>query len=414
VNTYRVVLLFLGVNVIAGAFVSTVFGFGMSDRDPSSAGSEAVIGESAAKSATRSQFVSNSLVNKECQACHTKIIKLDEKNPEQLISTISPSISPSLSPSKMASASFPVSADQADDCLECHAENDVSARFIRAAQTENAALNSTTEETVESTEALKRASGKGPGMSLVMYYEKSRIGDEPNKMILIPGGEFVMGSNSRLPDEGPEHKTTVTEFWIDQYEVTNYQYKKFIDATRRRSPSHFENRTFPANKIDHPVTYVSWKDANAYCKWADKRLPSDKEWEKAARGTDARIYPWGEIYDTKFVNSPQRWIELKLQGDTTPVGVFEGGKSPYGLYDMSGNVWEWTASWYQAYPGNTQISENYGQTYKTLKGGSWWDCSFYKCGISAPTFNRSFFLRSTKNKSFGFRCAQDKIVEIET
>jgi formylglycine-generating enzyme required for sulfatase activity len=94
-------------------------------------------------------------------------------------------------------------------------------------------------------------------------------------------------------------------------------------------------------------------------------------------------------------------------GDTTPVGAFEGGASPYGVYDMSGNVWEWTASWYQPYPGNTVASESYGERYKVLKGGSWFDCSFYNCGISAPVFNRAFFAKRTKNDSFGFRCAKD-------
>jgi iron(II)-dependent oxidoreductase len=131
------------------------------------------------------------------------------------------------------------------------------------------------------------------------------------------------------------------------------------------------------------------------------------EWEKAARGSDGRIYPWGNDFDINKVNSPVRWTTLKIDGDTTPVGAFAEGVSPYGAYDMSGNVWEWTASWYTAYPGNTQPNENYGEKYKTLKGGSWWDCSFYKCGVSAPSFNRGFFLRKTKNKSFGFRCAKD-------
>lgn len=301
--------------------------------------------------------------------------------------------------------SFQVTPGQEQDCLECHDKNDVSQTYIQLAQTSAVTEDAVIAESVS--EPLKKASGKGPGMNLTMYYNKSRIGDEPNKMVLVDAGKFTMGSNSRLPDEGPEHQVKLGKFWIDKFEVTNYQYKKFIDATGRRSPQHFENRTFPENKIDHPVVYVSWKDARAYCKWANKRLPTDQEWEKAARGDDARIYPWGDVYDTNLVNSPQRWMELKLEGDTTPVGAFDGGKSPYGLYDMSGNVWEWTDSWYVAYPGNTISSENYGQIYKTLKGGSWWDCSFYKCGISAPTFNRSFFLRSTKNKSFGFRCAKD-------
>lgn len=245
------------------------------------------------------------------------------------------------------------------------------------------------------------------GMQFPIYYQESRLGDEPNEMILVPAGEFTMGSNTRLPDEGPEHKVTLPAYYIDKYEVTNMQYKKFIDATGRRSPSHFKNRTWPPGKADHPVTFVSWDDADAYCKWAGKRLPTQEEWEKAARGEDARVFPWGNTFELDHANTPQRWVALKAFGDTTPVGAFAAGVSAYGLYDMSGNVWEWTASWYKAYPGNRTPSESYGERYKVLKGGSWWDCSFYQCGISAPVYNRSFFARKTRNDSFGFRCGKD-------
>ena len=189
--------------------------------------------------------------------------------------------------------------------------------------------------------------------------------------------------------------------------MTNLQYRKFNNDTHRRSPSHFRNRTFPPGKADHPVTFVSWEDANAYCQWAGKRLPTDEEWEKAARGSDGRMFPWGDEFDIKRANTPLRWKKLNQFGDTTPVGAFPAGASPYGLMDMSGNVWEWTASWYKPYPKNKVASESYGERYKTLKGGSWFDCSFYNCGISAPVFNRAFFAKKVKNDSFGFRCAKD-------
>ena len=281
------------------------------------------------------------------------------------------------------------------ECVNCHGSVDFEKMRLAS------------EEIAHSSSSKKSMHNSALGMQGEMYYEKSRLGDAPNEMILIPAGEFTMGTNNRLPDEGPEHKVTLPAFYIDKYEVTNLQYKKFNDATNRKSPSHFKNRTYPDGKADHPVTFVSWYDAKAYCEWAGKRLPTDEEWEKAARGTDGRNFPWGDEFGDDKANTPVRWESLEQAGDTTPVGAFAGGVSPYGLYDMSGNVWEWTASWYKAYPGNNHPTENYGEKYKVLKGGSWWDCSFYKCGISAPSFNRAFFLQQTRNKSFGFRCAKD-------
>lgn len=288
----------------------------------------------------------------------------------------------------------------ATECETCHDKRDIEEKLVQ--------LTTSAPETVKAPEDKAASNDVLPlGLALPMYSEASRLGDAPNEMIKIPAGEFIMGTDERLSDEGPQHTVFLKEYLIDKYEVTNLQYKKFIDATRRKSPSHFENRTYPDGKADHPVTFVSWDDANAYCAWAGKRLPTDEEWEKAARGTDGRTFPWGDKFELDKANMPLRWRELNQDGDTTPVGAFPAGVSPYGVFDMSGNVWEWTSSWYEAYPGNTRQSENYGKTYKTLKGGSWWDCSFYKCGISAPSFNRSFFITGTKNKSFGFRCAKD-------
>lgn len=251
------------------------------------------------------------------------------------------------------------------------------------------------------------ADGDTLGLEGEMYYEGTRFGAAPGPMVRIPAGEFQMGSNDRLSDEGPEHTVPLDAYLIDTYEVTNLQYQAFIEATGRRAPDDFENRAAPRGKADHPVTFVNWFDARDYCAWAGKRLPTEQEWEKAARGTDARIFPWGDEFNIRAANTPVRWARLGREGDTTPVGAFTAGASPYGLQDMSGNVWEWTASWYLPHPGNTTKSENFGEIYKVLKGGSWWDCSFYKCGISAPTFNRSFFNARVKNSSFGFRCAND-------
>jgi len=284
-------------------------------------------------------------------------------------------------------------------CISCHAGNDADTDVMNA--------NSSAHQQMDFTSSSRKRAEYAPGMHLPMVYDKTLIGKQVNEMALIPAGEFTMGSDQRLPDEGPEHRVFLATYWLDRYEVTNLQYKQFIDATNRKSPRHYENRMFPDGLVDHPVVYVSWYDATDYCAWAGKRLPSGAEWEKAARGDDARIYPWGNEFDITRANMPQRWDTLKQAGGTTPVGAFKKGISPFGLFDMSGNVWEWTSSWYEAYPGNKKLTENYGKTYKTLKGGSWWNCSFYKCGTSAPAFNRSFFLRTTRNKSFGFRCAKD-------
>jgi formylglycine-generating enzyme required for sulfatase activity len=290
-------------------------------------------------------------------------------------------------------------ASKASDCSECHSSDDsehvvpVDDKKFLDPYANKLKIEPPPEATA--------------GMSVPMYYNETRIGKEPNPMVLIPAGKFTRGSDHRLPDEGPQYTAETKAYWIDKYEVTNLQYKQFIDATKRKSPALFRNRTYPEGKVDHPVVYVSWYDAHDYCEWAGKRLPTDIEWEKAARGTDDRDYPWGDTFDVNKLNSPVRWKSLHMEGDTTPAGTFEGGKSPYGLYDMSGNAWEWTDSWYTQYPGNQWPSENYGEMYKVLKGGSWWDCSYYQCGVSAPVFNRSYFKQSVKNSSFGFRCAKD-------
>ncbi|MEK6749209.1 MAG: formylglycine-generating enzyme family protein [Pseudomonadota bacterium] len=282
------------------------------------------------------------------------------------------------------------------DCVSCHANLVVAQNTDQHAPVPEPTGNSTT--------------GSGnvyQGMQVPPYYKDSLRGADPNTMILIAAGPFTMGTDDRLPDEGPRHTVHLKSYYIDQWEVTNLQYRKFIEATHRRSPTHFAYRTFPEGKADHPVVFVSWTDADAYCHGAEKRLPTEEEWEKAARGPDGRIFPWGNEFDPLKANTPHRWGLAKKAGDTLPVGAFENGRSPYGVYDMTGNVWEWTSSWYLPHPGNTHVNENHGEKYKVLKGGSWWDCSFYKCGISAPAYNRGFFLKSTRNSSFGFRCAKD-------
>ena len=241
----------------------------------------------------------------------------------------------------------------------------------------------------------------------------------PTKMLPVPPGEFIMGNNGRGPTEGsgdadekPKRVVYTDAFWIDQHEVTNAQYKAFVDAANRRAPKHWKGgpdgagESIPTGKADHPVVYVDWFDANDYCHWAGKRLPTEAEWEKASRGADGRVFPWGNTFDPNKANTPQYWLSRKKDGDTMPVGRFKDAISPYGAYDMSGNVYEWVANWYKPYPGNHEPNAHYGEKNKIVRGGSWYDCLSYGCGLSAPSYNRSRFSPEIRNKGFGFRCAK--------
>ncbi|MBT3922852.1 MAG: formylglycine-generating enzyme family protein [Nitrospina sp.] len=226
--------------------------------------------------------------------------------------------------------------------------------------------------------------------------------DKPS-MAEVPAGEFVMGSNERWDDEAPEHVSSTQVFYIDLNEITNADYFKFVTTTQRTPPYHWPEGSIPKGKENHPVVYVSWFDANEYCSWAGKRLPTEQEWEKAARGEEGLIYPWGNEWSLDKSNNP-----YKHSTGTEPVGSYPEGRSPYGLYDLSGNVWEWVDSYYLPHPGNPVTRAEYGKDKRVLKGGSWFDCLSYGCGLSAPTFNRSFFTPEVKNNSFGFRCAKTK------
>ncbi len=221
-------------------------------------------------------------------------------------------------------------------------------------------------------------------------------------MAFVANGEFIMGSNDRWDDEAPEFISETEAFYIDLYETTNQEYKKYVDATKSEPPYHWINGKIPKGKENHPVIYVNWFDATNYCKWNGKRLPTEKEWEKAARGKDGLIYPWGNEWTLDKSNNPYNGST-----GTKPVGSYPNGRSPYGLYDMSGNVWEWVDSFYLPHEGNTIPRPEYGKRNRVLKGGSWFDCLSYGCGLSAPTFNRSFFTPEVRNNSFGFRCAKD-------
>lgn len=228
------------------------------------------------------------------------------------------------------------------------------------------------------------------------------------EMIFVPAGEFTMGADDLHFDQRPIHKMYVDAFYIDKYEVTNAQYKKFVDATGHPAPHSDEIWAQPFNWIDgtyhegqgnYPVALVSWYDAKAYAQWAGKRLPTEPEWEKAARGTDGRLYPWGDEPDASRVNS---W-EMG-PGRALPVGSYPLGASFYGLMDMGGNAWEWVEDWFERYPGNEWPSDKYGPKYKVARGSSWGNVMKY-----VRTSNRHWLEPEHKSGLIGLRTASTDV-----
>jgi len=220
-------------------------------------------------------------------------------------------------------------------------------------------------------------------------------------MVEIPAGPFTMGNDAGANDETPAHEVDLPAFEIDQFEVTNADFAQFVEATGHQTDAEKAGlsrawRDAAEGKDNHPVVYVSWNDAVAYCEWVGKRLPTEAEWEKAARGTDGRIYPWGNDYEASKLNGK----DSGLRG-TAAVGSFSGGASPYGAEDMAGNVWEWTADWYEAYPDSSFQSPYYGGKYRVLRGGGW-----FETAESVRTTTRNATSDTAANDDLGFRCAR--------
>jgi formylglycine-generating enzyme required for sulfatase activity len=238
------------------------------------------------------------------------------------------------------------------------------------------------------------------------------IGKDGAPMMLVPAGEFTMGSNTGHSEEKPVHHVYVDAFYMDQYEVTVTLYAKFLNATGRYQPTLYGFQAALASQGDRPVIGVTWHDAVAYCQWAGKRLPTEAEWEKAARGTDRREYPWGnEAPSSDRGNYGQYPMpNINPYADRLkPVGSYGNGKSPYGIYDMAGNVWEWVADWYGDYSVNPERNpkgppskEMAIHPYKVLRGGSW-----YIDPSDLRSAHRHADLPSHPNAINGFRCAQD-------
>lgn len=264
------------------------------------------------------------------------------------------------------------------------------------------------------------------------------------EMALIAAGPFVMGTTEEearviaekwgVDDkwsmaETPQREVTLSAYYMDVTPVTQAEYARYL-ADNQQYPLPYVDETWaqpynwqrktrqpPAGLEQHPVVQVSWDDALAYARWASKDLPSEEQWERGARGTDGRIYPWGNEWDCGLLNSAKRivgrdfenvsewndwWRKLDTseQAYTQPVGSYLAGASPFGLLDMAGNVWEWCAAWYQAYPGSQAKHEDFGQQYRVVRGGSW-NCSAYL--VRSPCrFRGGPVLR---DGNLGFRCA---------
>ncbi|CAH1388127.1 formylglycine-generating enzyme family protein [Candidatus Nitrotoga sp. M5] len=243
---------------------------------------------------------------------------------------------------------------------------------------------------------------------------------EIESMVLIPDGAFLMGTDLERADvqNHPQHTVNLPAFWINKYPVTNAQYAKFVVATSHRPPLNWKEGKIPHGEILRPVTMVSWYDASAYAKWAGKRLPSEAEWEKSARGNDGRRWPWGNKMD------PDRLNTYYNVGSTTNVNVYLNGASPYGVMDMAGNVSEWMADDFAPYPGTDAPPDLFkgkilqatnkkeveivpaGRRYKVLRGGSWKGDPF-----STSVFHRNFAFANFASDFFGFRCASDFVEE---
>jgi formylglycine-generating enzyme required for sulfatase activity len=250
-------------------------------------------------------------------------------------------------------------------------------------------------------------------------------GNDGMILVFVPAGQFTMGSAT--DDDGvfetPAHVVNVDAFWIDQTEVTNGEYAACVKAgacdppystASFSRPSYYDNPDFAS----YPVIQVDWNSAAAYCQWAGRRLPTEAEWEKAARGTDGRIYPWGDSWDVATAprlnfsdaSDPLSAAHADVNdgyGDTSPVGSYPNGASPYGALDMAGNVWEWVndfygANYYSQSPADNPQGPN-GGPGRVIRGGSL-DGDMTR----VRTAKRVWLPPASTGDDIGFRCARDQ------
>jgi len=273
----------------------------------------------------------------------------------------------------------------------------------------------------EQRKALERAARSGYTIEEAQALLPKERWEELDRTIEIPAGPFAMGTNFERadPQDRPQHTVRLPAYRIDKYLVTNAQYARFLAATGHRPPSAWKDGRIPPGELLQPVTLVNWYDAQAYAHWAGKRLPTEAEWEKAARGADGRRWPWGNEMDPKRLNTYYN------VGSATDVDAYKNGTSPYGIYDMAGNVAQWVEDDFLPYDGSEAPAEMFQgkvaravtaedramklseqipvkQHYKVLRGGSWKSDPF-----STASYHRSYDWPNYASDFFGFRCAAD-------
>jgi formylglycine-generating enzyme required for sulfatase activity len=250
--------------------------------------------------------------------------------------------------------------------------------------------------------------------------------DEKGVMMrLVPAGEFTMGSEYGKEDESPVHQVYLDAFYMDVYEVTNAAFAACVQAGGCYPPKNTSSHTRPnyygnPEFDNYPVIYVSGFIAEGYCAWRGGRLPTEAEWEKAARGVNGFTYPWGNARDGTKLNAcdkncPLSWSEQNTDdgyADTAPVGSYDSGRSPYGMYDMAGNVWEWVADSYAAaYYQTSPVSNPLGPDLddkRVLRGGSWSDTLDFTRSTTRNSYFYYYYADYVYSR-FGFRCARDVV-----
>ena len=215
-------------------------------------------------------------------------------------------------------------------------------------------------------------------------------------------------------DESPEYKATVNTFYLDRFEVTDRDYYIFTQATNHKPPPNWGGPKFPEGQGEHPVTNVTFFDAAAFAEWAGKRLPTEAEWERAARGPKSLIYPWGNTFEFKAANLS--WSNKKKKGQgLKPVGSYPEGASAFGAEDMIGNAWEWVWDYYQPYPGNEYKNPDYGEKYIVVRGLSFFGLGHFPTkeykkivALKARASYREKLSPLARKIDVGFRCAKDR------